>query len=278
MQPTNRKSLRSDELVLQLLEIMKQLRDKDTGCPWDKLQTFDTISKYTIEEAYEVIEAISNKDWANLKEELGDLLLQVVYHSQIASELNLFDFNEVVESISNKMISRHPHVFGSNKLEKSVSQQIIDWELIKDLERKEKPNNPKYLLDNIPRALPALVRAEKLQKRATKVEFDWPRTSDVLDKLNEESLELVDAIDKSNQIEIEEEVGDLLFTMVNLARRLEINPEQALTRTNDKFRKRLNGIEDELRKTGKTLNDVSSNDLEILWEAQKKILKYKLDY
>lgn len=278
MQTTNRKSLRSDELVLQLLEIMKQLRDKDTGCPWDKLQTFDTISKYTIEEAYEVIEAISNKDWANLKEELGDLLLQVVYHSQIASELNLFDFNEVVESISNKMISRHPHVFGSNKLEKSVSQQIIDWELIKDLERKEKPNNPKYLLDNIPRALPALVRAEKLQKKAAKVEFDWPRTSDVLDKLNEESLELVDAIDKSNQIEIEEEVGDLLFTMVNLARRLEINPEQALMRTNDKFRKRLNGIEDELRKTGKTLNDVSSNDLEILWEAQKKILKYKLDY
>jgi len=270
LQPTNRKSLRSDELVLELLEIMKQLRDKDTGCPWDKLQTFDTISKYTIEEAYEVIEAISNKDWANLKEELGDLLLQVVYHSQIASELNLFDFNEVVESISNKMISRHPHVFGSNKLKKSVSQQIIDWELIKDLERKEKPNNPKYLLDSIPRALPALVRAEKLQKRAAKVEFDWPRTSDVLDKLNEESLELVDAIDKSNQIEIEEEVGDLLFTMVNLARRLEINPEQALTRTNDKFRKRLNGIEDELRKTGKTLNDVSSNDLEILWEAQKK--------
>jgi len=270
LQPTNRKSLRSDELVLQLLEIMKQLRDKDTGCPWDKLQTFDTISKYTIEEAYEVIEAISNKDWANLKEELGDLLLQVVYHSQIASELNLFDFNEVVESISNKMISRHPHVFGSNKLEKSISQQIIDWELIKDLERKEKPNNPKYLLDSIPRALPALVRAEKLQRKAAKVEFDWPRTSDVLDKLNEESLELVDAIDKSNQIEIEEEVGDLLFTMVNLARRLEINPEQALTRTNDKFRKRLNGIEDELRKTGKTLNDVSSNDLEILWEAQKK--------
>ena len=278
MQPTNRKSLRSDELVLQLLEIMKQLRDKDTGCPWDKLQTFDTISKYTIEEAYEVIEAISNKDWANLKEELGDLLLQVVYHSQIAAELNLFDFNEVVEGISNKMISRHPHVFGSNKLEKSISQQIIDWELIKDLERKEKQNNPKYLLDSIPKALPALVRAEKLQKRAAKVEFDWPRTSDVLDKLNEESLELVDAIDKSNQMEIEEEVGDLLFTMVNLARRLEINPEQALTRTNDKFRKRLNGIEDELRKTGKTLNDVSSDDLEILWEAQKKILKYKLDY
>ena len=270
MQPTNRKSLRSDELVLQLLEIMKQLRDKDTGCPWDKLQTFDTISKYTIEEAYEVIEAISNKDWANLKEELGDLLLQVVYHSQIAAELNLFDFNEVVEGISNKMISRHPHVFGSNKLEKSISQQIIDWELIKDLERKEKQNNPKYLLDSIPKALPALVRAEKLQKRAAKVEFDWPRTSDVLDKLNEESLELVDAIDKLNQIEIEEEVGDLLFTMVNLARRLEINPEQALTRTNDKFRKRLNGIEDELRKTGKTLNDVSSDDLEILWEAQKK--------
>ena len=278
MQPTNRKSLRSDELVLQLLEIMKQLRDKDTGCPWDKLQTFDTISKYTIEEAYEVIEAISNKDWANLKEELGDLLLQVVYHSQIAAELNLFDFNEVVEGISNKMISRHPHVFGSNKLKKSISQQIIDWELIKDLERKEKSNNPKYLLDSIPRALPALVRAEKLQKRAAKVEFDWPRTSDVLDKLNEESLELVDAIDKLNQIEIEEEVGDLLFTMVNLARRLEINPEQALTRTNNKFRKRLNGIEDELRKTGKTLNDVSSGDLEILWEAQKKYLKYKLDY
>ena len=273
MQPTNRKSLRSDELVLQLLEIMKQLRDKDTGCPWDKLQTFDTISKYTIEEAYEVIEAISNKDWANLKEELGDLLLQVVYHSQIAAELNLFDFNEVVEGISNKMISRHPHVFGSNKLKKSISQQIIDWELIKDLERKEKSNNPKYLLDSIPRALPALVRAEKLQKRAAKVEFDWQRTSDILDKLNEESLELVDAIDKLNQIEIEEEVGDLLFTMVNLARRLEINPEQALTRTNNKFRKRLNGIEDELRKTGKTLNDVSSGDLEILWEAQKKISK-----
>ena len=169
------------------------------------------------------------------------------------------------------MISRHPHVFGSNNLEKSISQQIIDWELIKDLERKEKPNNPKYLLDSIPRALPALIRAEKLQKRAASVEFDWQKISDVLDKLNEESLELVDAMDKSSQVEIEEEVGDLLFTMVNLARRLEINPEQALTKTNDKFRKRLNGIEDELRQSGKTLNDVSSDDLEILWESQKKI-------
>ena len=261
--------MNSDKLVSELLEIMRRLRDKNTGCPWDKQQTFETISKYTIEEAYEVLEAITNKDWKNLKEELGDLLLQVVYHSQIATELNLFNFNEVVESISDKMISRHPHVFGSEQRKQSLSQQLIDWEVIKDIENKEKSNNSNYLLDNIPKALPALIRAEKLQKKAAKVEFDWPEIRDVLDKLNEESIELVDAIDKSNQIDVEEELGDLLFTMVNLARRLKVDPEQALTRTNDKFKKRLNGIEDELSKTGQSIDNASSEDLETLWQAQK---------
>jgi len=268
-QEQTKKSLNLNNLITDLLKIMKQLRDKDTGCPWDKIQTFETISKYTIEEAYEVAEAISNSDWENLKEELGDLLLQVVYHSQIAEELNLFNFNEVVEIISNKMISRHPHVFGANKFERSLPQQIIEWELLKDIENKEKLNDSNYLLDNVPKSLPALIRANKLQKKAAKVKFDWEKTRDVLDKLNEESKELLDAIDNTNQVEVEEEIGDLFFTMVNLARKLDIDPEQALMRTNDKFQKRLNGIEDELSKTGRSIYDVDSDDLELLWLKQK---------
>lgn len=269
MQPNSQNSNNSDKLVTELLEIMKQLRDKDNGCPWDKQQTFETISKYTIEEAYEVVEAINNKDWENLNEELGDLLLQVVYHSQIAHELGMFEFHEVVKNISTKMISRHPHIFGNKNKKQSLEQQIKDWEEIKDIEKKKKTNNKGYLLDNIPKALPALIRAEKLQKKAAEVKFDWVETREVLDKINEESSELINAIDNLNQAEIEEELGDILFTIVNLSRKLKVDPEKALNRTNEKFRYRLNGIEDELNKLGKSFKEIDPDLLETLWEAQK---------
>ena len=181
----------------------------------------------------------------------------------------MFEFHEVVKNISTKMISRHPHIFGNKNKKQSLEQQIKDWEEIKDIEKKKKTNNKGYLLDNIPKALPALIRAEKLQKKAAEVKFDWVETREVLDKINEESSELINAIDNLNQAEIEEELGDILFTIVNLSRKLKVDPEKALNRTNEKFRYRLNGIEDELIKLGKSVKEVDPDLLETLWEAQK---------
>ena len=167
------------------------------------------------------------------------------------------------------MISRHPHIFENKNKKQSLEQQIKDWEEIKDIEKKKKTNNKGYLLDNIPKALPALIRAEKLQKKAAEVKFDWVETREVLDKINEESSELINAIDNLNQAEIEEELGDILFTIVNLSRKLKVDPEKALNRTNEKFRYRLNGIEDELIKLGKSFKEIDPDLLETLWEAQK---------
>ena len=258
-----------DHNIEELIKIMKQLRDKETGCPWDKVQNFESIARYTIEEAYEVNDAILNKDWENLKEELGDLLLQVIYHSEIADELKLFNFNTVVKGISKKMIDRHPHVFKDKTKKKSMEQQIIDWENIKEIEKKQKEESSTYLLDNVTKYLPALSRAEKIQKKAAKVNFDWKNTEDIFVKLAEETEELFVAIANKDKLNIEEEIGDIFFTLVNLARKLNVDPEEALRKTNQKFQKRINGMEDDLRKRRQTLGTQTLADLEHLWQAQK---------
>ena len=192
--------------IAALVEIMRALRDREKGCPWDIEQTFESISQYTIEEAYEVVDAIDRKDWDNLKTELGDLLLQSIYHSQIASEKEYFNFNDVVREVSDKMVSRHPHVFGEDKVNKTSQQQIEDWETIKAAERKSKYQGK--VLDGVAVNLPALVRAIKLQKRAARVGFDWPSYENVLDKIIEEARELADAAADGNSAHTEEEFGD----------------------------------------------------------------------
>ena len=210
----------------RLLEIMRRLRDPETGCPWDIEQDFGSIAPYTIEEAYEVADAIERESWSELEGELGDLLLQTVYHAQMGEEENLFSFQSVVRNISDKMVARHPHVFGDESREKSAEQQTRDWESIKAAERKDKEQAG--ALDGVAPNLPALLRAVKLQKRAARVGFDWPETEQVLDKLVEETRELVEARETLDADHVEEEFGDLLFVMANLARHFKIDPEAAI--------------------------------------------------
>ena len=268
------KSIVFNHKIEKLLDIMKKLRDKETGCPWDKVQNFESIARYTIEEAYEVNDAIINKNWENLREELGDLLLQVVYHSEIADERKLFNFDEVVEGISKKMIDRHPHVFNNESNTKSIDQQITDWENIKQEEKRQKNETFVYLLDEVTKYLPALSRAEKIQKKAAKVNFDWKQLEDILAKLAEETEELLLAMVNKDKLNTEEEIGDILFTVVNLARKLKVDPEEALRKTNQKFQKRINGMEDDLRKRSKTLNTQTLEELEHLWQVQKNKNKF----
>ena len=208
----------SDAGIDRLLLIMRRLRDPETGCPWDIEQTFATIAPYTIEEAYEVADAIERSDWTELEGELGDLLLQTVYHTAIGEENGHFSFQSVVRAISDKMVARHPHVFANESRDKSARQQTRDWETIKAAERDRKAQ--KGALDGVARNLPALLRAVKLQNRAARVGFDWPQTTQVLDKLREEAAELVEARNTLTHDEITEEMGDLLFVMANLARHL----------------------------------------------------------
>ncbi|MEM8659176.1 MAG: nucleoside triphosphate pyrophosphohydrolase, partial [Pseudomonadota bacterium] len=210
----------------RLIAIMERLRDPQTGCPWDIEQTFETIAPYTIEEAYEVADAIARGDFDDLKDELGDLLLQVVYYTQMGSEARHFDFDAVADGISEKMIRRHPHVFGDQSRDKSAAQQTRDWEQIKAAERAD--NGPAGVLDGVALGLPALTRALKLQKRAARVGFDWNDRALVLDKLVEEATELSEA--QRDPDRAEDEFGDLLFVMVNLGRHLGIDPEAALRR------------------------------------------------
>ena len=254
--------------ITALVEIMRALRDPETGCPWDIEQTFESISPYTIEEAYEVADAIDRKDWDSLKTELGDLLLQSIYHSQIASEKEYFNFSDVVSDISEKMISRHPHVFGDSKENKTAKQQVEDWESIKASERKLKKQGK--VLDDVALNLPALVRAMKLQKRAARVGFDWPSYKNVLDKIIEEAQELAEAAAKGNSADVEEEYGDLLFAFVNLGRHFNIEPEVALKRTNNKFIERFEFIEIELANNGKSPRESSLEEMDGLWEKAKK--------
>ncbi|MEH6647408.1 nucleoside triphosphate pyrophosphohydrolase [Sulfitobacter sp.] len=253
--------------IERLLEIMRRLRDPQSGCPWDIEQDFDTIAPYTIEEAHEVADAIERRDWAELEGELGDLLLQSVYHTAMGEERGLFSFQSVVRNISNKMVARHPHVFGDESREKSAEQQTADWEAIKAAERADKAQ--KGALDGVAVGLPALLRAYKLQKRAARVGFDWPDTGDVIAKISEEAAELVEARDELSSEEQFEEFGDLMFVMANLGRHLGIEPEAALRAANAKFTRRFAVVEEKLREIGKTPEQSDLAEMDALWDAVK---------
>ncbi len=251
----------------RLLGIMRRLRDPESGCPWDIEQDFASIAPYTIEEAYEVADAIEREDWADLRGELGDLLLQVVYHAEIGAERGLFDFHSVADQIAEKMVARHPHVFGGENREKSAAQQVRDWEAIKAAERAARAE--RGVLDGVAKNLPALTRAEKLQKRAARVGFDWDDPRAVLAKLAEESAELVEARERLTRDQVEEEMGDLLFVMANLARHLGVDPEQALRRTNAKFERRFREIERELQAQGKPIEEATLAEMDALWDEAR---------
>ncbi len=259
-------SFLGDTPIGRLKSLMQKLRSDD-GCPWDKEQSFETIAPYTIEEAYEVHEAISQKDMPALKEELGDLMFQVIFHAQIANEMNAFNLDDVCEDLTKKMVRRHPHVFGSGD-NRTVAEQTIAWEALKAEERKHKGDQVS-VLDNVPLALPALMRAEKLQKRAAGVGFDWPNLDGVLDKIVEEASELAHANQDNDADAIEDEMGDLLFAVTNLARKLKIDPEKALRRTNDKFTKRFQYIENKAQANNVKLNDMSLEEMEKDWQDAK---------
>ncbi|MCR9125193.1 MAG: nucleoside triphosphate pyrophosphohydrolase [Rhodobacteraceae bacterium] len=252
----------------RLLEIMRRLRDPLSGCPWDIEQDFASIAPYTIEEAYEVADAIERGDWPELEGELGDLLLQTVYHAQIGAEAGLFSFDSVVRAISDKMVARHPHVFGDESRDKSAAQQTADWEAIKAAERAQKAQ--RGTLEGVAVGLPALLRAAKLQKRAARVGFDWPDIGGVLDKITEEAAELAEARDHLGADRIEEEFGDLLFVMANLGRHLGVEPETALRRANTKFTRRFASIETRLAAMGKRPQDSDLAEMDALWNAAKE--------
>ena len=262
-----------------LLHLMARLRDPQYGCPWDIRQTYASLVPYTLEEAYEVADAIESGDLAHLQGELGDLLFQVVYYSQLAREEGRFEFDGVVNSITRKLIRRHPHVFPTGDLyappdqprlsEEQVKQR---WDQIKAEERAEKADAPQQLslLEDVPLALPALSRAAKLQKRAAQVGFDWPAALPVVDKVREELDEVLEAMADNDQPAIEEEIGDLLFVVVNLARHLKVDPESALRGANAKFDRRFRFIEQALRDTHRPIEDCTLEDLDALWGEAKR--------
>lgn len=256
-----------DAGIERLLEIMRRLRDPETGCPWDIEQDFVSIAPYTIEEAYEVADAIERKSWSELEGELGDLLLQSVYHTQMGEEAGHFSFQSVVRAISDKMVARHPHVFGDESRDKSAEQQTADWEAIKANERAG--HAQQGALDGVAANLPALLRALKLQKRAARVGFDWPDISGVLDKITEEANELAEARDTLTLDEVEDELGDLLFVIANLGRHLGVDPEAALRRTNAKFIRRFEAVEARLAERGKTPAQSDLDEMDALWNEVK---------
>uniref|UniRef100_UPI0006B4A109 nucleoside triphosphate pyrophosphohydrolase n=1 Tax=Cypionkella psychrotolerans TaxID=1678131 RepID=UPI0006B4A109 len=245
---------------------MRRLRDPVAGCPWDIAQDFASIVPYTIEEAHEVADAIARQAWDELPGELGDLLLQVVFHAQMASDQGLFGFQDVVQAISDKMVARHPHVFGDESRDKTPAQQTVDWERIKAAERGAQNAR---VLDGVALGLPGLTRAVKLQKRAARVGFDWPSTDEVVAKIAEESAELVEARDQLSHAEVTEEFGDLLFVMANLARHLDVDPEAALRAANAKFSRRFGRIEDWLAEAGKAPADSDLAEMDALWNRAK---------
>ena len=252
----------------RLRAIMARLRDPVTGCPWDIAQDFATIAPYTIEEAYEVADAIERQAWDELKGELGDLLFQSVFHARMAEEAGLFDLDDVATAIADKMIARHPHVFGDESNAKSADQQVADWEKLKAAERAAKAKGG--VLDDVALGLPALMRAEKLQKRAARVGFDWPDIAMVIDKIAEEARELAEARATLPQDKIAEEMGDLLFVMANLARHLKVDPEDALRRANTKFTRRFAFIEAELAKQSKRPDESDLAEMDALWDSAKR--------
>ena len=255
----------------KLLAIMARLRDPDDGCPWDLAQDFASIAPYTIEEAYEVADAIEKNDLNHLRDELGDLLLPVVFHAQMASEQDAFDFNAVADAISDKMIKRHPHIFDTSQY-RNAKTQTIAWEEQKAIERAElaaKESRAVSALDGVASALPALTRALKLQKRAARIGFDWPDAAPVMDKIREETAELQVEMDAGNGPGMVDELGDLLFSVVNLARHLDIDPEAALRAGNAKFERRFRHLEADLADQGLDPKDLDITALEAAWKNSK---------
>jgi len=266
--------------INRLLEIMAALRQPETGCPWDIVQTFETIKPYTIEEAYEVADAIERKDPDDLCEELGDLLLQVVFHARIAEEQGLFSFGDVVEAISRKMIRRHPHVFARSDADTPEAVKA-QWDTIKQQEKAERlarraargsaADPDTGYLGSVQRSFPALTEALKLQERAAKVGFDWSEAAPILDKIEEEIGELREALAGNEPDKVKDELGDLIFALVNIGRHVGAEPEQALRGTNTKFRNRFSYIETSLHASGETLEAAPLERMEELWQAAKGI-------
>ncbi len=258
---------RSAEAELRrLLDVMAALRDPAQGCPWDREQSFATIAPYTIEEAYEVADAIARQDFAALPDELGDLLFQVVYHARMAEEAGRFAFADVAAAIADKMVRRHPHVFG-DAAARSAAAQTVAWEAEKGRERAARAETG--TLAGIPPALPALTRAEKLTARAARVGFDWPDAAAVLDKLEEEAAELRAELPAAERARLADEVGDLLFVLANLARKLALDPEECLRAANAKFARRFGAVEAALARDGRTPADATLDEMEAEWQAAK---------
>ena len=256
--------------------LMQRLRKPETGCPWDLKQTFQTIAPYTLEEVYEVVDTIEREDYGHLKEELGDLLFQVIFYSQLGKEQELFEFDDIVSTLVEKLVVRHPHVFpdGTLQSERSGDEQHTDdsikqtWESIKQEERSEKGHQS--ILADIPQSIPALVRAAKLQKRAANHGFDWPSVDGVSEKLAEELVELKQAMDAADADAISDELGDVLFSVVNLCRHLKVDAEGALRATSRKFEQRFGFIEQQAEALGKTVDDLSLEEMEYFWEQAKQ--------
>jgi ATP diphosphatase len=261
----------STDHLARLLVIMSQLRDPSFGCPWDIKQDFASIVPYTLEEAYEVADAIERYDFEDLRGELGDLLFHVVFYSQIACEQDLFDFNDVAKSVCDKLVQRHPHVFAANRVD-SEEELKLAWESHKARERRRDDNGSAQVsvLDGIAVALPELIRAEKLQKRAAGVGFDWPEALEVFFKIEEELEEVKQELQGSNKDLLKEEIGDLLFAVVNLSRHAGVDPEQALRLGNKKFESRFRAIEQRLAQMGREPNECGLEELDALWEEVKK--------
>ena len=255
------------EKFQKLVDLMARLRAPG-GCPWDREQTFDSIKPYTLEETYEVLDAIDRRDWGEVTEELGDLLLQAVFYAQMAAEQNLFQIGDSLDAINQKLIRRHPHVFGDGTAETAGDVKRI-WGEIKAAEKKDRGKDSAGLLDSVPRAMPALVEAQQIASRAAGVGFDWETAEQVIEKLDEELAELAEARRQASPAELENEIGDLLFVLVNLARFVKVDPEQALRKTNAKFRERFAHIERELAGRGKKLQDAGMAEMEELWQQAK---------
>ncbi|MDA1370481.1 MAG: nucleoside triphosphate pyrophosphohydrolase [Proteobacteria bacterium] len=272
--------------IEKLLAVMTMLRDPDFGCPWDLEQSIASLATYTLEEVYEVVDAIEKQDMVELEDELGDLLFQVVFYAQIASEEGKFGFDDIANAITSKLIRRHPHVFPDGKLEKfgdnpeiSSAQVVINWEQIKQEEKLQKRQRQSAMesaivkesvLDDVPRALPALDRARKLQSRAARVGFDWSDINPVVGKLKEEVAELEAALEEGDQQQISHELGDVLFAVVNLARHGSVEPETALRAANQRFENRFKWIECSLQERGKELQETSLAELDLLWDQAKR--------
>ena len=272
MSSTGSKPAAAAEALLTLIDIMARLRTPQTGCPWDLEQTFATIAPYTIEESYEVADAIERGDMADLREELGDLLFQVIFHSRMAEEAGAFALADVVNAINTKMIRRHPHVFEAAD-GRDTDGQTVAWEEMKAAERaaKGKQAEDRSALSGVALSLPALLRAEKLQKRAARTGFDWTEAAHIFDKLEEETAEVKEAMASGDADAIEDEIGDLLFVAANLARRLSVDPEQALRRANAKFERRFRAMEAAASDAGVDFASLSLDEQEAYWQGVKKV-------